>query len=47
MFFCLHIGGQKQGVENRVYGLLGWEVQLICHRGDNFFDSERSVSPWG
>src|SRR5216683_1868082 len=28
MFACLYVGGQKRGVENRVYGPLGWEAQL-------------------
>ena len=34
-------------MENRVYPPLWREVQLICHRGDDLFDKEGSMSPGG
>ncbi len=47
VFFCLHIGGKKGGVENGVYGPLRREVQLVSHRGDDLFNLEGAVSSRG
>ncbi len=34
-------------MKHGVYGPLRWEAQLIHHRGEDPFNFEGSISPWG
>src|SRR6266851_7407350 len=43
MFFCLYKWGKKGGMEDGVYGPLRGKVQLLRHRGDDFFNSKGAM----